>query len=191
MPPSVLDEPATTQGLRHAPTTIALHWITAVLVVLLFIIGKTIDDAPRGPLRVDYRSLHMLLGVTLGLVLIVRVAWRTTRGGMLPALHQGLLLLIARATHYLLYALMVVTVCLGITNVWVQGELDFQPGESAATGPRRPRAGPPDRRLACAVRRRGGDRRRAAQRRRAVPPFRHARRHPAPHAAVGRALTAA
>ena len=125
MSTSFLDQPAATQGLRHAPTSIALHWITAVLVVLLFIIGKTIDYAPKGPLRIDYRSLHMLLGITLGVVLVVRIVWRSTRGGMLPALDQGLLLVIARATHYLLYALMVVTVGLGITNVWVQGDSIF------------------------------------------------------------------
>jgi len=125
MPTSVVVEPATTQGLRHAPTTIALHWLTAVLVVLLWTIGQTIDFAPNGALRVDYRSLHMVLGVSLGVVLIVRVVWRTTRGGMLPALNHGLLLAIARATHYLLYALMLVTVGLGFTNVWARGDSIF------------------------------------------------------------------
>jgi cytochrome b561 len=121
MAPSLVGEPAATQGLRHAPTTIVLHWLTAVLVVLLWTIGQTIDFAPRGPLRVDYRSLHMTLGVTLGVVLIIRLAWRVTRGGMLPALDQGLLLVIARATHWLLYALMLLTVGLGVANVWVGG----------------------------------------------------------------------
>jgi cytochrome b561 len=40
---------------------------------------------------------------------------------MLPALDQGLLLAIARATHWLLYALMLVTVGLGVTNAWASG----------------------------------------------------------------------
>jgi cytochrome b561 len=121
MAPSLAGEPAATQGLRHAPTTIVLHWLTAALVVLLWTIGQTVDFAPRGPLRVDYRSLHMTLGVTLGVVLIMRLVWRATRGGMLPALDRGLLLMIARATHWLLYALMLVTVALGVANVWVGG----------------------------------------------------------------------
>ena len=117
--------PAGTQGQRHAPTTIALHWLTAALVVALWTIGKTIDLAPRGALRVDYRSLHMAFGVTLGVVLIVRLAWRVTQGGMLPPLDHGLLRVIARATHWLLYALMLVTVGLGVANVWVQGDSIF------------------------------------------------------------------
>jgi cytochrome b561 len=122
---SIIDQPAATQGLRHAPTTIVLHWITAVLVVVLWTIGQTVDFAPRGALRIDYRSLHMLLGVTLGVVLIVRLGWRLTRGGMLPPLYRGLFLAIARATHWLLYALLLVTVGLGVTNVWVRGDSIF------------------------------------------------------------------
>jgi cytochrome b561 len=125
MATSVISEPATTQGLRHAPTTITLHWLTAVLVVLLFIMGKTVDYAPRGALRIDYRSVHMVLGVTLGVVLAIRLVWRIKWGGMLPALHRGVLLLIARATHWALYALMLVTVTLGLTNVWVRGDSIF------------------------------------------------------------------
>ena len=125
MPASVFDQPAATQGLRHAPTTIALHWITAVLVVVLWTIGQTIDFAPRGALRIDYRSLHMVLGVTLGIVLILRLRWRISRGGMLPPLHRGPLLALARATHWLLYALLLVTVGLGVTNVWARGDSIF------------------------------------------------------------------
>lgn len=121
----LVSEPAATQGLRHAPTTIVLHWLTALLVVALWTIGQTIDFAPKGALRVDYRSLHMTLGVSLGIVLILRLFWRATRGGMLSPLQHGLWLMIARATHYLLYGLMLVTVLLGILNVWARGDSIF------------------------------------------------------------------
>jgi cytochrome b561 len=58
-------------------------------------------------------------------VLVIRLAWRITRGGMLPPLDRGLLLAIARATHWLLYALMLLTVGLGLANVWVRGDAIF------------------------------------------------------------------
>jgi len=122
MPASFVRAPFPTQGLRHASTTIVLHWLTALLIVALWTIGQTIDFAPKGALRVDYRSIHMTLGVTLGKVLIVRLVWRATRGGMLPALQQGMMLLVARATHWLLYALLVVTITLGVLNIWAQGD---------------------------------------------------------------------
>jgi cytochrome b561 len=122
MPVSVAREPAPTQGLRHARTTIVLHWLTALLVIGLWTIGQTIDFAPKGAARVDYRSIHMTLGVILGAVLIVRLVWRTTRGGMLPAVQQGIMLVVARASHGLLYALLLTTVTLGVLNVWARGD---------------------------------------------------------------------
>src|SRR5262249_5012719 len=122
---SIVAQPVETQGLRHNPTTIALHWITALLVVLLWGIGQTVDVAPNGPLRVDYRSIHIVLGAVLALVLIARLVWRLTCGGMLPPLDHGVLLAIARVTHCLLYALLVIAVGFGIANVWVRGDSIF------------------------------------------------------------------
>jgi cytochrome b561 len=122
---TIVMQPAETQGLRHDPTTITLHWISAVLVAVLWTIGQTVDFAPDGPLRMDYRSLHIVLGVSLGVVLITRLAWRLTRRETLPPIDRGLLLLIARFTHWLLYALLIVTVGLGLANVWVRGDVIF------------------------------------------------------------------
>ena len=43
----------------------------------------------------------------------------------LPPLDHGVLLAIARVTHWLLYALLIVTVGFGIANVWVRGDSIF------------------------------------------------------------------
>ena len=125
MPPSFGTLPAGTRGLRHDPVTIALHWVSAVLVAALWAIGQTVDVAPAGPLRVDYRSLHIALGITLGVVLIGRLWWRLTRGETLPPIDHGVLLVIARLTHWLLYGLLVIVVALGLANVWVRGDAIF------------------------------------------------------------------
>src|SRR5215470_4989797 len=122
---SIVAQPAEVQDLRHDPITIALHWITAMLVGVLWVIGQTVDVFPNGPLRVDYRSVHIVLGVALALVLIARLVWRLTRGGMLPPLDHGVLLAIARVTHCLLYALLIIAIGFGITNVWVRGDSIF------------------------------------------------------------------
>ena len=116
-------QPAEMQGLRHDSTTIALHWISALLVAALWTIGQTVDVVPDGPLRIDYRSVHILLGVALGVVLLARLGWRLTRRETLPPLDHGVLLAIARTTHWLLYALLIVAVMLGVANVWVRGDV--------------------------------------------------------------------
>ena len=122
---TIVTQPAETQGLRHDPTTITFHWISAALVAVLWTIGQTVDFAPKGPLRIDYRSVHIVLGVSLGIVLIARLVWRLTRRETLPPIDRGLLLAIARFTHWLLYALLIVAVGLGLANVWVRGDVIF------------------------------------------------------------------
>ena len=118
-------QPAATEGLRHDPTTILLHWITAALVALLWIIGQTVDFPPTPVLRTDYRSLHIVLGVALGVVLLTRLGWRLTRSHILPAIDQGLLLVVARLTHWGLYILLSLTVGLGVATTWTRGDSVF------------------------------------------------------------------
>ncbi len=122
---TIVAQPARTQGLRHDLTTIALHWITALLVAVLWVAGQTVDVFPNGPRRIDYRSLHIALGVALGVVLMARLGWRLTRGGMLPPLDDGILQAVARLTHWLLYVLLIAAVVFGVVNVWVRGDVIF------------------------------------------------------------------
>src|SRR5580658_10151816 len=117
--------PAARRDLYYDPVTIALHWTTAALVVLLWLIGQTIDWAPSGPLRVDYRSLHILLGITLAGVFTSRVIWRLRRGRSLPGVGSELMEWIARLTHWALYVLILTTLVLGLANVWVRGDAIF------------------------------------------------------------------
>jgi cytochrome b561 len=101
--------------------TIALHWATAILVAIQFLIGRTANLLPRGPLRVDIWSAHVLFGLAFGSTVVLGMLWRATRGRRLPPLNRGVLHLTAVATHRLLDLLLLVTVALGITNVFVHG----------------------------------------------------------------------
>jgi cytochrome b561 len=107
--------------MRYDARTIALHWTTAGLVLVLWIIGQTSDLLPRGPLRSAYWSLHFALGFLLVVVLLVRIVWRGSGGKRLPPADSGLLGVVSQATHYLLYALLLTTAGLGVTNAFVRG----------------------------------------------------------------------
>ena len=102
-------------------TTIVLHWVTAVSVILLWIIGQTADWIPDGPVNTAYWSVHVVLGFVLAAVLAWRIVWRGTAGRRLPAADAGALHVFAKATHYLLYALLLVVVGLGVVNAFVRG----------------------------------------------------------------------
>jgi len=110
------------QGFQHYDaTTILLHWCTATLVGVLWIIGQTGDWAPKGFVRTGYWSIHVLLGFALAIVLVWRIVWRALRGRRLPPADSGVLRFVAEATHYALYGLLLTVVMLGIANAFVRG----------------------------------------------------------------------
>jgi cytochrome b561 len=105
--------------------SIRLHWITAVVVAVLWCLGETVDWFPRGTARVVERSTHIALGALLGLIVGYRIWWRASAGRRLPPASSGAIQLLATLGHYLLYALLVATVVLGLANVWVRGDNIF------------------------------------------------------------------
>ena len=109
-------EPSTQE--TYDPVTIRLHWATVGLVSILWIIGRTTPLMPRGALRVDVWSVHVLLGVVLTGVVVTRVAWRLSRGRILPAPDRGTLRVAATIVHFALYLLLFTVIVLGITNAF-------------------------------------------------------------------------
>ena len=111
---------------RHYDTwTIIFHWTVAVLVIGQWIGAQLIDYFPRGPLRVDARSLHIVFGVLLGVILIARIIWRTTSGRRLPLADRGALNILAKGTHWALYALVATMIALGVFLAWTRGDSLF------------------------------------------------------------------
>jgi cytochrome b561 len=108
---------------KYDRTTIVLHWLTVALVIALFALAESWGFLRHGaPLRKEFQSLHISLGVLLAGVLAVRLGWRATRGSRLPAAVTGLQELAAQVTHYALYLLLIVQVVLGFLYRWAQGE---------------------------------------------------------------------
>ena len=106
---------------RYDPTTIWLHWITVGFIAALWVIGQTADWAPRGPFRTSLWSVHVVLGCATAFVLLTRIAWRVHLGRVLPPADTGVLYVVAKATHYTLYALLGVVVLLGIADALYRG----------------------------------------------------------------------
>lgn len=110
---------------RYDPRTIALHWWVAGLIVFQWIGAHTIDWFPVGPWRVDARSVHIVTGVLLTVLLLVRVHWRLTRGRRLPPANSGVLQLLARTMHIALYFTVAAIVTLGLFTAWIRGDSLF------------------------------------------------------------------
>jgi cytochrome b561 len=119
------DPTATAAAQRYDNPTIWLHWLSATLVLVLWLLGENIDWFAHGDPRTIARSTHITLGVVLALLLVWRIAWRLTRGRRLPAAELGHWHMAATLVHFALYALLVCAVLAGIANVWVRGDNIF------------------------------------------------------------------
>jgi cytochrome b561 len=103
--------------------TIALHWLTAALVISLFAIIELRGFLPRGgELREQLEYLHISLGIILFPTVLIRLLWRLVNRGDLPPATSGLQELAARSAHLVLYVLLVTQVALGFLLRWAQGE---------------------------------------------------------------------
>jgi cytochrome b561 len=100
-----LDNPMTTN--RYTGIAIALHWLMAIGIVGLFALGVYMHELPLSPDKLKLYAWHKWAGVSVFLLVIVRLAWRVTHRppalpGHMPRLEQW----VAHAGHHLLYLLM-------------------------------------------------------------------------------------
>jgi cytochrome b561 len=99
---------------------ITLHWVTAFLVVVNFTLGVTWDWFAR-PVKQFMESTHMSFGVLLTAAVLARIVWQLIPGHRLASLEAGWVRLASKASHYLLYALLVIEAALGFAFRWGAG----------------------------------------------------------------------
>ena len=61
-----------------------LHWLVAVLVVLMAWLGLTMGDLPNGPDKVATYALHKSIGLTILGLVVLRLGWRLYAGAPRP-----------------------------------------------------------------------------------------------------------
>lgn len=106
---------------RYDGVSIALHWMTAALVISLFALGELWGYFSR-PVRQDLVVLHMSLGILLGLAVAFRIAWRLMPGHQVTPSATGPADKLARVGHWLLYALLAIQSLYGWFVRWSEGE---------------------------------------------------------------------
>jgi cytochrome b561 len=89
-------------------TSIALHWIVGVAILFQFALGWRMGAVPEAE-AAPWFELHYSVGVTLAAFVVLRLLWRLSHPapelpGTLPRLQRA----VAKASHWALYACMVV-----------------------------------------------------------------------------------
>ena len=93
---------------RYTATAIVIHWLAALVIVALVGIGWFMVDLPKGPDRGYYFALHKSIGLSLFLLMLVRISWRLThRPPQLPDEVPAWQRTLARSVHLCFYVLLV------------------------------------------------------------------------------------
>ncbi len=89
---------------------IVLHWLLALVILVMFAVGVYMSDLPFSPLRLKLFNYHKWAGICFLALTVLRLLWRLTHRP--PALPASIILAMPtwqtrayHATHYVLYAL--------------------------------------------------------------------------------------
>ncbi|MGE4480214.1 cytochrome b [Acidocella sp.] len=102
---------------HHDRLTIALHWLTALLVAVQFLLAELWGFFPR-PTHHLMVSAHMSFGLLLTALFALRLAWRLRPGHTSFDDGAGLFARAARGMHHLLYLLLGAEIVLGFLTRW-------------------------------------------------------------------------
>ena len=115
---------------RYTKTAVVLHWLIAIFLVVMFVLGWYMADLPKDAPKqtvfdildlgvytwqvVDeitprsfYFNLHKSLGITIFALIIIRILWRITHKPPAPlATYKSIERKISAATHHSLYLFM-------------------------------------------------------------------------------------
>jgi len=95
---------------RYTGVAIALHWLLALVIVSMFVLGVYMTNLPFSPTRLKLYNWHKWAGISFLLLTVLRLVWRAThRPPALPmSISQAMPQWQARAyhaTHHLMYML--------------------------------------------------------------------------------------
>lgn len=94
---------------RYTGLAQALHWLTAAALCLLLPFVWVAENFPPGPVRVFWYMAHESMGISVFLMVLLRLTWRFRHAPPAhPASHARLTRLAAGLTHALLYAVLLV-----------------------------------------------------------------------------------
>lgn len=91
---------------RWGRVSIALHWLTAALILGLAAVGLLMTELPTSPFKIQVYALHKSFGLTVLALTVLRLLWRWAAGSPGDVPGPRLQTLAAKGVHIALYALL-------------------------------------------------------------------------------------
>lgn len=112
----------TSPPARYGAVAQALHWLTAILVLVAFVYGPGgPEDRIYAAARDGERQLHETLGLCVLLLSALRLAWRAMDRHPDPPPVPRWMGLAAKAVQGALYLLLFIVPLTAITGAWLEG----------------------------------------------------------------------
>ena len=105
---------------RYDRASVGFHWLTAVLVLLLWLMAQSEYLLPK-EWRHGMWSIHIAVGGLLVLIYCARLVWRLSAGTRPTSVNSGALKSAEHIVHGLLYLILATTLAVGVANVTARG----------------------------------------------------------------------
>ena len=102
---------------RYHPALVALHWLMALLIIMMLIFGNFVTGplANSDPAKIEALTGHMAIGMSLGVLLIIRlIVKRSTDKPPHAKTGNAMLDRLGIGTHHLMYLLVALMVLSGL-----------------------------------------------------------------------------
>lgn len=100
---------------------IGLHWISAVGVTALYLLGERMEEAPDRAAKIAAQHLHVSVAVLLFTFLLARLAWTASQPAPVSLERNLWLRRLAKAVHGLFLLMIAVLLVTGPLAVWSGG----------------------------------------------------------------------
>lgn len=109
---------------RFSPPAQAFHWLTVFFVFAAWTLGLFGDDLPKGSIRHLGEFIHVILGETVVLLLVLRLVWRLKTPAPSPEPTRFGIAgeLASRAGHLAIYGLLLAVPVVGVVTLFNGGE---------------------------------------------------------------------
>ena len=108
--------------LRYGAVAQALHWVTAILVVVAFAYGPGGSEQRVYSIAKDFdRRIHETLGIAVLAIAMIRLGWRVFDAAPDEPSMPAWMRLSSRAVRTILYVLLLLVPATAICGAWLEG----------------------------------------------------------------------
>nr|WP_269719567.1 cytochrome b [Beggiatoa alba] len=112
---------------RYGSVAMFFHWVIMLLFLILVVLGLTMTNMEDSAEKWQLYSLHKSFGLTLALLVVLRIFWRFTNPvPLLPETLKAYEKFLAHAVHIGLYGIMLIMPISGVIDSYAGGyKMDF------------------------------------------------------------------